>query len=467
MSNDQINSIATLLIDIETNLSIIFLSNADRRDSDSTYHQIFYNDLKKIYPKLHLDIFIQTLCSLSDNVVTTKNFELILMEHHKNDKINYFKQLEILLTSYNISQLKEYFKFHIILAYMDLTSEKMREIYFNMFKKTIKGQKKSKPLWRLALSFSCSMFNDPISRIYEQKFFSKESNDYMIDMVKNIKAATKDQIYNLDWMSNTTKIKAIKKLEKMQLKLGYSKSKPRVYNNIQLTQCLVKNTIIMNTFNMTYSLNKLNNVVDVEDWDVPSYIVNAYFNPTRNEILFPAAILQPPFLDNTRSDIYNYGHIGSIIGHEIIHGFDDQGAKYDENGSINDWWESSDKLKYREKVKQIIKIYDSEGINGKLTAGENIADFGAVIMPLVGLKYKLKRDLTTDEIKKFFKSYATHWQYLIRPEAAMERLLSDPHAFSDLRVNIPLKHNKIFQDIFNIKPDNKMYVSSKDMLTMW
>lgn len=463
----QINKIASLLIDIESKLSIIFLSNADRRDADSTYHSVSYNDLQNKYPKLHLNLFIKTLCKLSSDVVTKQNFKTILMEHHKDISINYFKQLEILLDNYSIIELKEYFKWHTILAYMNLTNEKMREIHFNMFKKTIRGQTKPKKLWRSALAFSCSVFNDPISRIYNKKYFSKDAEEYMIDMVKNIKSATKERINGLEWMSEKTKERALVKLKKMTLRLGYSKSHPRIYDNIQLTECIVKNTIIMNTFNMTYTLNKLNKPVDINDWDLPSYIVNAYFNPTRNEILFPAAILQPPFLDITKSDIYNYGHIGSIIGHEIIHGFDDQGAKFDENGSINDWWTPEDKAKYEKKVKQIIAIYDAEGINGKLTAGENIADFGAVIMPLIGLRYKLKRDLTDDEIKEFFMSYANHWQYLIRPEAAEERKLSDPHAFSDLRVNVPLKHNHIFQRVFKIKEGHNMYINPKNILTMW
>lgn len=463
----QINNTASLLIDIESKLSIIFLSNADKRDADSTYHLISYNDLQEKYPKLHLNLFIKTLCKLSSDIITKNNFKSILMEHHKDISINYFKQLEILLDNYTLPELKEYFKWHTILAYMNLTNEKMREIHFDMFKKTIRGQTKPKKLWRSALIFSCSVFNDPISRIYNETYFSSVAEEYMMDMVKNIKAATKERINGLEWMSDQTKERALIKLKKMTLRLGYSKSVQRIYDNIQLSDCIVKNTIIMNTFNMTYTLNKLNKPVDINDWDLPSYIVNAYFNPTRNEILFPAAILQPPFLDINKSDIYNYGHIGSIIGHEIIHGFDDQGAKFDENGSINDWWTPSDKVKYEKKVKKIIEIYDAEGINGKLTAGENIADFGAVIMPLIGLKYKLKRDLTEDEIKEFFISYANHWQYLIRPEAAEERKLSDPHAFSDLRVNVPLKNNHIFQKIFRLKEGNGMYIDPKNILTMW
>jgi len=336
-----------------------------------------------------------------------------------------------------------------------------------MFKKTMRGQKVQKPLWRSALSFSCSMLNDPISRIYSHNNFNLEMETYMKEMVKNIKKATKERIKKLDWMSESTKKRALLKLHKMKLKLGYSKSQARSYDHVVLTDSLIKNTIILNLDNMIYQFNKLNSNVEPDDWDLPSYIVNAYFNPTRNEIIFPAAILQPPFFDLTKPDVYNYGNIGSVIGHEIIHGFDDQGSIYDENGTINNWWTTEDKLKYTEKVSKIISIYDAEGINGKLTAGENIADFGAVIMPLYGLEYKLGRNLNDDDIRDFYKGYAHHWQYLLRPEAAEERRLSDPHAFADLRVNIPLMHQKLFQIVFKIKSGDKMYINPDKMLTIW
>jgi putative endopeptidase len=467
MSTTQLNQMAEFIIDFESKMSIIFLSSADRRDADSTYHFVDYNELDSKYPQLHLKKFIQTLCSLSNGVISENNFSTVIMEHHKDNSIDYFNQLQLLLETYTLSQIIEYFKFQTILGYMNLTNDKMREIHFNMFKKTIRGQKKPKSLWRSGLAFTSSVFNDPISRIYNQRYFSVDAETYMIKMVKHIKKATKKRILGLDWMSDVTKERALRKLKKMKLRLGYSKSEPRVYPNIELTRCLIKNTIIMNTFNTTYALNKLNRPVDFEDWELPSYIVNAYFNPTRNEILFPAAILQPPFLDLSKSHIYNYSNIGSVIGHEIIHGFDDQGAKFDENGSVNDWWQQSDKINYEEKVRKIREIYNAEGINGKLTAGENIADFGAVIMPLIGLKYKLNRQLSDDEIKEFYASYASHWQYLIRPEAAEERKLSDPHAFSDLRVNIPLKHSPIFQRVFDIGKKNKMYVAPENILVMW
>ncbi len=464
---EKINNLATLIIDIEKKLAILFMNSADRRDTDSVLHQLKYEDIVNKYPKLHFDSVIQTLCLLSDNNLIEENFMNIIMEHYRNPKKNYFHQLENLLTVYKLEEWKEYFKYRIILTYQNLTNDQLREIHFNMFKKTIRGQKKQKVLWRSALSFTGAMLNDPISRIFVKNNYNKQIESYMKEMVKNIKAATKDRILNLEWMSRRTKKRALLKLHKLKLKLGYSKSQPRNYDHIVLTHSLIKNAIILNSDNYIHNLSKLNSNVDSDDWDLPSYIVNAYYNPSRNEIIFPASILQKPFLDLDRSDIYNYGNIGSIIGHEIIHGFDDQGAKYDENGSLNNWWSDDDKLKYQEKVNKIIAIYDAEGINGKLTAGENIADFGAVIMSLYGLEYKLQRRLTDDEIREFYTSYASHWQYLITPQAAEERRLSDPHAFSDLRVNIPLKHQSEFQRVFGIGPRDKMYVDTNDRLTIW
>jgi putative endopeptidase len=464
---EKINELATLFIEMETKFSILFLGAADRRDSESIYHQVSLDSAIKSYPTLKIDMIIQILCLLSDDIIIEQNFRNIIMEHHKDQTKNYFKQLEKLLPSYSLKQWKEYFKYHIILSYVNLTSDKMRTIHFDMFKKTLRGQKVQKPLWRSALSLSCSMLNDPISRIFSHNNFNSDMEIYMNEMVKNIKKATKERIKKLEWMSDSTKKRALLKLHKMKLKLGYSKSQPRNYDHVILTDSLIKNTIILNRENTIQQLNKLNSNVDSDDWELPSYIVNAYFNPTRNEIIFPASILQSPFLDLTKSDIYNYGNIGSVIGHEIIHGFDDQGAIYDETGSINNWWSSEDKLKYDKKVSKIIEIYDAQGVNGKLTAGENIADFGSVVMPLYALKYKLNRSLNKTDIQDFYKAYAHHWQYLLRPESAEERRLTDPHAFADLRVNIPLMHQKLFQEVFEIKPGDKMYIKPEDMLIIW
>lgn len=467
LTNNEINNIASLILDIETKLAIILLSNADRRDTNTTYHLNNKDYLINKYPKLRFDLVIKTLCILTDNELIEENFDKIIMEHNLNDENNYFKQLEILLDAYTISNWCMFLKFKIIMSFINLTTKELKNIHFDMFKKTLRGQLTPKQDWRLAMSITTNLLSDPISRIYTHNNYNEKMETYMKEMVKHIKRATKKRILNLDWMSETTKKRAILKLHRMKLKLGYSTSTPRTYSNVMLSPSIIKNIIILNHENAKYNFVKLNTTVDLNDWDLPAYVVNAYFNPTRNEIIFPTSILQSPFFDLTKSDIYNYAHIGSIIGHEIIHGFDDQGSKYDESGSLNDWWTSKDKTQYESKVNQIIEIYNEAGINGKLTAGENIADFGAVIMPLYALTYKFGRDLTNDEIREFYVQYANHWQYLLRPEAVIERKLSDPHAFADLRVNIPLKHSEIFQKVYHIKPQDKMYIDPINMLKIW
>jgi len=466
-TNTEINSIASLILNIETKLSIILLDNTEQRNVNEVSNKVKLNHANNKYKKLYIIEFINTICTLAEDIIIESNFDEIIMEHSKKDSTNYFKQLELLIDHFKIEEWKIYFKYKIIIKYMYLTNLFMQNLHFDLYKKTIKGQLVQKADWKLAMSYTCGKLFDSMSRIYVHNFYSKQIENYIIEMVKFIKMATKKRIQNLDWMSNKTKEKALLKLHKMKLKVGYSKSPARNYDHIVLTDSIIKNSIVINRDNQIFNLNKLNSKVNPDEWDLPSYMVNAYYSPTSNEIIFPAAILQPSFFNIKKSDIYNYANIGSVIGHEIIHGFDDEGSKYDENGTLNNWWTDLDNKKYNEKVKQIINIYNKEGINGKLTAGENIADFGAVILPLKALKYKLKRELTTEEVKEYYSLYATHWQYLVTKQAIDEKILSDPHAFADLRVNVPLKHQKQFQEVFKIKQGDKLYVDPKDQLIIW
>lgn len=461
---ENIDRIVNLIINIERNIAIIELNESERRDPDKIYNLVNLEEANNNYRILNIDGIIDTLCLLTDEKIIKQNFSKIIMEHSK-DRNNYFRQLEQLLNLFSIEEWREFFRYKILLGYIKLTNNKLNDLYFNFFGKVLKGQKKQKEKWKRALHLTSNLLTEPLSKIYVDKYFTKDMEVYMKDMVNNIKKATEHRIKKLDWMTNETKNKALLKLHKMKLKVGYTKTETRQFN-VKLTNSIIKNTLILNIYNFIDELNKLNKNVNFDDWDnLSSFTVNAYFNPTRNEIIFPAAILQPPFLDLNKSDIYNYGNIGSIIGHEIIHGFDDQGSKYDENGSLVDWWNEIDKKNFNIKVNKIIELYSNEGINGKLTAGENIADFGAVVMPLYALKYKFKRDLTDAEIRDFYMAYASHWEYLIRPELVSERILTDPHAFADLRVNIPLRNQKLFQKVFNIKTGSKMH--NKDFLTIW
>ncbi len=466
LSIDNVNNIAKTIIDIETKLSNISLNNTDKRDDITSLVKL--DKLIDKYPKLHFNSLVDVLCVLSNNTVNKSNFETVILEN--SSKNDYFSQLEILLESYPISSWIEYFRFRIILRYMNLTNYKMTNIHFDLFNKTIKGQKVPKDIINYATLFTCKLLNDPMSRLYVKYYGDENKNNYIIEMVKNIKKVTYNRISNLEWMTNNTKKEALKKLCNMKLKVGYSKAKPRNYDHIILNNSLVNNFLVISIDNTIFHLNKLNHKIDVNEWNLPSYIVNAYYNPSRNEIIFPAAILNEPFLDLQKDHIYNYSHIGSIVGHEIIHGFDDNGSQYDAYGNVRDWWTSQDRENYNRKVEQIIEMYDNLGVNGKLTAGENIADFGAVVMPLYGLIEKLKHEnikINIDIIKKFYIEYCKHWRYLIRDEYVDHKLLNDPHSFAFMRVNIPLQNQKLFQKVFNVKPNDKMYIDPNKYLNIW
>jgi predicted metalloendopeptidase len=412
MNIDDVNKIAQIIINIETQLAIILLDHEYKRNITQTYHNIDLSSMIKSYSDIYVGNIIETLSLLTNN--PTCIFKSIIMEHHNDVEVNYFKQLSTILSIYTIDQWKIYFKYRIILRYMKLINQKLCDIYFDLFNKTIRGQQKPKPIHEIAVSYICSLLYDPISHIYHKKYFKENYKNYIMDMVENIKFVAINRIRNLHWLSNKTKQKATEKLQKMKLKLGYSNSNAQCFDNIKLTNSIIKNTIQLRINNFTHMINKLNKNIDTDEWHMPAYIVNAYYNPTNNEIVFPTAILQPPFIDLNKSDIYNYAHIGCIISHEIIHGFDVQGSMFDDTGLIKNWWVNDDKLKYNNKVNEIIKIYNDEGINGRLTAGENIADFGAISIAIQALQNK-SQNLSRSDIRYFYKMYAHNWQYIARP----------------------------------------------------
>jgi len=467
MSQKEINNIANDILDIEMKLSILFISSNDRRNIKNVYNQINYDQLIHKYEYLHFDKILENFCKLTKNVVKKQHFDKIILETNMDKKYDYFEQLRNILVEFSIDQWKEYFRFHIIIAYMNLTTENMRNIYFDMFKKTIRGQNKNKTLIKSAISFTCSLLYDPISYIYYNNYFIRQNETYVNEMFNIIQRVFKKRILKLNWMTNKTKSKALQKLNNMRINIGYSKKYHRNYEQIKMSNSLIKNTIILNKDNFVYYMNNLTINPNNDEWESPAFVVNAYYNHIKNEIKIPAGILQYPFIDINKSDVYNFSRIGTIISHEMTHGFDDVGSLYDENGSINKWWDENDKNKYIDKVNKIIKIYDDVGVNGQLTAGENIADFGAITLALRALLYKKKRYITKKDIQKFFIGYALNWQTLIRPEKVDELKLIDKHSLANIRVNIPIKHQKIFHIVFDIKKNDEMYINFNDILTIW
>jgi putative endopeptidase len=299
-----------------------------------------------------------------------------------------------------------------------------------------------------------------VTQDYANKYYNQDIENYMIEMINKVKNTFKERINNLKWMSKDTKVKALNKLNNIKSKIGYSK-KIRDYSDLKMSNNILNNMIYISIYETIDSFNLLNKPVDKDEWSMDGYIVNAYYSPVKNEIAFPAGILQPPFLDINESYEYNWGRIGVIIGHEIIHGFDDQGRLFDKDGNMKTWWNNEDSKLYKKKVNKIIKLYNNYGVNGKLTAGENIADIGGVRLAIDCL-YNISNNI---DFNIFFKSFAELWRCKMTDEILKERLLTDPHSPPWHRVNICLLNIDEYYKTYEIDDDIK--IISENRINIW
>jgi putative endopeptidase len=297
-------------------------------------------------------------------------------------------------------------------------------------------------------------------------------------MVNNINAVLKERIQNLSWMDNSTKDAAINKLSRFTVKIGYP-DKWRDYSGLEISrESFFNNMIKASNFSFNFNLNKIGKPVDRDEWGMTPQTVNAYYNPSKNEIVFPAAILQPPFFDAEADDALNYGGIGAVIGHEITHGFDDQGRKYDADGNLKEWWTEQDGNKYTGLAEMIVEQYDnltvldSIKVNGKFTLGENIADLGGLTLAYYGLQKALKdKDMNLIDgyspVQRFFISWAQIWRMNITPELSLNFINNDPHSPGVHRVNGPLSNMNEFINAFNLKEGDNMVRPKDKRVVIW
>jgi putative endopeptidase len=315
-----------------------------------------------------------------------------------------------------------------------------------------------------------NIFYDYLGIEYCKKYFLQKSKNYVKKMIKNIKITMGEKIKKLNWMSDITKKKALLKLKLMNYKVGYP-NKIINYSKLKLSNNIFSQIILINKYLIKINLKKLNKKPNTDHWSIGSHEINAYYNPIQNEIVFPAGILQPPFFNINKSDAYNYGRIGFIIGHEICHGFDDQGRTFDEKGNLKNWWIKSDEKKYKTKIKLLQKQFDkikieNNKINGSLTLGENIADLCGGIIAFSTLK-KINKNLTLEDKKEFFISYAKLWRQKIRSKELSNLIKSDVHSPGILRVNEVLKNMDDFHETFNITKNNKMFIKPENRVKIF
>jgi len=415
-----------------------------------------YNNLsfvKLIFDKLNIEQPKQSLGSTIKEVPCTS-----LIEPNKINILNpkFMNYLNNLFDTISLDKWKEYFKFKIMCSFNKYLTFKIEECYFNFYGKIINGIKTMKNSKDRSIEITENLLGDIIGKMYVEKYFNSDSKNIVQNMVNSIKNELRIILKNNDWMEESTKEKALVKLDKMNMKIGFPDVPvPDKYSNFNINSKnpYLKNILLIKKANSLYEASFLYKPLDKSRWFMSSHEVNAYYSPSYNEIVFPAGILQPPMFSLYQDIGSNFGGIGTVIGHEITHGFDDQGSKFDGDGNLKNWWSDNDRIKYNKKTQIIKEQYEKyhiegEKVNGALTLGENIADIGGVKLSLNALK-RLK--LGKYYIKDFFINYANIWKIKYHKEKILEKLISDPHSPNIFRVNGVVYNINDFYKTFNIE----------------
>lgn len=451
---------------IETRIAKASYDKVTLRNINKNYHKMSYTQLVSDYPGIDWgNVFLQNGFPMFNEVDLGQPEPI-----HEVEKI---------LGDTPLDDLKAYAEAKVISGAASHLSDAFRAEAFK-FSSVMSGAQKDRPRWKRAVSGTSGVFGEAIGKLYVEKYFPESSKQRMIELVKNLQVALGQRIAEASWMSAETKAKAQDKLENFIVKIGYP-DKWKDYSGLQIDDSLSLYENLQNVsefMTMDYINRKVNKPVDKTEWGMTPQTVNAYYNPTTNEICFPAAILQPPFFDANADDAVNYGGIGAVIGHEMSHGFDDQGSQFDKTGNQRDWWTAQDKKNYEARTKVLVdhfgkvELIPGKKINGNLTLGENIGDNGGLNVAYRAFQNSMKKnplknkDGFTPE-QRFFLSWARVWAGNARPEY-MEYLLNvDPHSPNEARVNAALPHIDGWYEAFNIKKGDKLFIPKKRRAQIW
>lgn len=377
----------------------------------------------------------------------------------------------------DLDLIKDYLKYCVILAADGLLDDKTYDISFDFFNRTIAGQKEKKPRWKRAIGILNGTLGEEIGHLYVKKYFPESAKKRMQKLVKNLRRAYTMRIEHVDWMSDTTRARAIEKLDSFNAKIGYP-DKWRDYSKLKISdnESLFENMLRVAKFEDNFWLGKIGQENDPTLWYMNAHEINAYYDPSTNEICFPAGILQYPFFDMNADDAFNYGAIGAIIGHEMTHGFDDSGRHFDKDGNMRDWWTDTDANEFEKRASVMREFFNkiviAPGINanGEFTLGENLADYGGVTISYTAYKNFGTQSDTIDGLTpdmRFFIAYAGAWAGNLRPEQEIAQTKTNEHSLNRNRVNGILPHIDAWYDAFNIKSENKMYIAPANRVHLW
>lgn len=459
----QIN--AETVMELETSLAKASMTRLDMRDPMNYYNKTDLAGLEKMAPAYDWKMYFQE-AGLGDPGIIIVG------------QPNFYKEMSTLIDKVSIDNWKTYFRWQLIHEAAPYLSDNVVNENFAFFGKTLRGTPELRPRWKRVQGTVDGSLSEAIGQIYVQKYFPESAKKRMIDLVENLRFALGKRIEGLSWMSDTTKTQALEKLAAINVKIGYP-DKWRDYSDLKIEKdSYVMNVLRSGKFERDFNLNKINKPVDKSEWGMPPQMVNAYYNPSMNEIVFPAGILQPPFFFMNGDDAVNYGAIGVVIGHEMTHGFDDKGCLYDKNGNLNNWWTANDTKRFNERTQVLVNqfnsfiVIDDVHANGEYTLGENIADLGGLNIAYTAFKKATEgQDLkkidgfTPDQ--RFYIAYAHVWGQNIRDAEKRRLTKEDEHSLGEWRVNGPLPNIPNFLAAFDIEKGDKMYKPENERAVIW
>ncbi|MBV6878334.1 M13 family metallopeptidase [Epilithonimonas ginsengisoli] len=469
LGNKNPDATAQQIVDFEKKLAQDLLTLEQGRDANLRYNPKTVEELKALVRNVNLPDYLKTVGVNTDKVII--------------GELKYYENMDSWMTDKNIGLIKEYMKYDLLNNNAGNLNQDLDNIRFDFYSKYLQGQQEQRSMEKRGLAVINGVLGEAFGKLYVEKYFPAEAKQKMETYVDYIKKSFKLHIENIDWMSPLTREKALEKLSKFKVKIAYpDKWKDYSKLNLQLASnngTYYNNLQKISEWSYAKNLDKIGKPVDKTEWGMSPQTVNAYYSSSNNEIVFPAAILQPPFFHFNADPAVNFGGIGGVIGHEISHGFDDSGSRFDGDGNLNNWWTESDRKNFDEKVGQLAAQYDKyepvtgSFVNGKFTSGENIGDLGGINVAYTALQMYLKdhgnpgaiSGLTQDQ--RFFMSWATVWRTKSTDKYMTNQVKTDPHSPGYYRSFGPLVNMDAFQKAFDIKPGDKLYVAPEKRIKIW
>jgi putative endopeptidase len=458
----QIQFKSSTVYEIEERLASKMMSRVEKRDPHKIYNLFNFDEVKTLVSYIDFDTMFDVLNLPKDKKIIVTN-------------PNFFKELQNMFTDISEDKWKEFFRWKLLSSASSYLDDKTKELSFDFYGKKLSDLKEMKPRWKRVLSTVQSALGELLGKLYVTEHFPEDAKDKAMDMIIHIKNELRNRINKSEWMTDETKLKALDKMESFGVKIGHP-DKWKSYDDLSICNDnhWFDNLMLCNEWELRDEFSKIHKPVDKMEWHMNPQDVNAYYSPTVNEIVFPAGILQKPFFSKDYDPALNFGGIGTVIGHEMTHGFDDKGRLYDKNGNLNNWWTDKDSENYKECVTKLIDQFNGcsvcgEKVNGELTIGENIADLGGLTISYNALMNYLKdKDVNIKEQKeRIFLAYSRIWRCNIREKELLNRLITDPHSPPHLRVNQIIKNMPEFREVFNVKEGDQLYLNDDECVKVW